>query len=57
MLDAKSESIPLACVPGAIPAAERPAHFEVIQSLFGQPVLERNPLASGYAFGLQHSTC
>lgn len=41
---------PLACVPGAIPAAERPAHFALIQSLFGEVALERHPIPGGYAF-------
>ena len=43
-------SIPLACVPGAIPAAERPAHFALIQSLFGETLLETAPLPDGYGF-------
>ena len=44
------ESIPLACVAGAIPAAERPAHFALIQRLFGETAIEQHPLPSGYAF-------
>lgn len=43
-------SIPLACVPRAIPAAERPAHFALIQSLFGETAEAREPLRNGYAF-------
>ena len=39
----------LACVPGAIPADERPAHFALIAELFASaqgPI----PIAGGYAF-------
>ena len=42
-------AVPLACVPGAIPAAERPAHFALAAELFGA-VQERRPLEEGYAF-------
>ncbi len=44
------KSVPLACVPGAIPADERPAHFALIGELFGGGVQERRELADGYAF-------
>lgn len=42
-------SMPLACVPGAIPAEERPAHFELIRRLFDS-ARETRPLQDGYAF-------
>ena len=42
------EQVPLACVPGAIPAAERPGHFERSRRLFAA-VKEREVLANGYA--------
>ncbi len=44
---------PLACVVGAIPAAERPVHFARLTRLFGEAARERHPLpdgADGYAF-------
>lgn len=40
---------PLACVPGAIPAAERAAHFALAAELFGT-VAERREVEEGYAF-------
>lgn len=40
---------PLACVPGAIPPEERPAHFALAAELFGT-VEERRPVQEGYAF-------
>ncbi len=43
--------VPLACVPDAIPAAERPAHFALIQRLFGEAVLTRQNHPGGYTFG------
>lgn len=45
-----SQTLPLACVPGAIPAEERPAHFGLIQRLFRDQVRERRELAEGYVF-------
>jgi len=42
-------AVPLACVPGAIPAAERAAHFTLAAELFGA-VRERRELEDGYAF-------
>lgn len=41
------ESIPLACMPGASPAAERPTHRALIQRLFGETAIERHTLPSG----------
>ena len=39
----------LACVPGAIPAAERGAHFALIERLLTTQLRERRPLDTGYA--------
>ena len=41
---------PLACVPGAIPADERAAHFALFERLFTTRARERIPLAAGYAW-------
>jgi hypothetical protein len=41
---------PLACVPGAIPADERAAHFALAAELFDAGLQERRELADGYAF-------
>ena len=40
----------LACVPSAIPAAERAAHFALGRKLFTELAEERTDLPSGYAF-------
>ena len=47
-----TEALPiaLACVPGAIPAAERPAHFARLNRLFAEHAQERRDVAGGYAF-------
>lgn len=50
MQDATAAPIPLACVPGAIPAEERPDHFARIERLFGTEVQEREEVPDGYAF-------
>lgn len=42
-------AIPLACVPGAIPAAERAAHFALAAQIFGA-AQERREVEEGYAF-------
>lgn len=45
--------IPLACVPGAIEATERVAHFILLRRLFGEQLRERraaNDLPHGYEF-------
>ena len=45
--------VPLACVPGAIPAAQRPAHFALVTRLFTAAARERRDPsggAEGYAF-------
>lgn len=43
-------AVPFACVPGAIPAAERTAHFALITRLLCDAVRERNDIPGGYAF-------
>ena len=43
-------AVALACVPGAIPAAERGAHFERLTRLFTTAVRERRALPDGYAY-------
>lgn len=45
-----SSSPALACVPGAIPAAERSTHFELIRRLFGGTAESREPITDGYAY-------
>ena len=50
MLNTSPEGPPLACVPGAIAADERAAHFELIRRLFGQAAQERRDDGDGYAF-------
>jgi hypothetical protein len=47
---ASSAVIPLACVPGAIAAEERPAHFALIARLFGTVARERADTPGGYSF-------
>ena len=37
------------CVPGAIPPAERQAHFALARELFGERAKERAALPNGYA--------
>lgn len=43
-------SVSLACVPGAIPANERSAHFALARRLFAELAEEREDLPHGYAF-------
>jgi hypothetical protein len=45
-----ADAAPLACVPAAIPAAERSSHFALARRLFAELAKERRDLASGYAF-------
>lgn len=45
-----SSSPAIACVPGAIPADERAAHFALIRSLFGAAAESREPCGDGYAY-------
>jgi hypothetical protein len=40
----------LACIPAAIPAAERDAHFTLARRLLNDMVMERRMLANGFAF-------
>jgi hypothetical protein len=42
--------VPLACVPAAIPADARPAHFALARRLFTGSVQERGDLPDGLAF-------
>lgn len=42
-------AVPLACVPGAIPADERAGHFALAAELFGA-AQERREVEEGYAF-------
>lgn len=44
------DAIPVACVPAAIPAAERSAHFALARRLFAELAAERKDLPTGYAF-------
>ena len=46
----ENEAIPLACVPGAIPAKERAGHFARARRLFGEAAEERRAWREGYAF-------
>jgi len=45
----------LACVPAAIPATERKAHFELARDLFTRRSIERATLPDGYAFRFDSS--
>jgi hypothetical protein len=47
---ADTASPPLACVPGAIPAAERAAHFALLTRLLTHDARERRTLPDGYAY-------
>ena len=41
---------PLACIPGAIPAGERRAHFALLSRLFGAELRERREVPGGCAY-------
>ena len=43
-------TIPLTCIPGAIPASERSAHFALVSRLFGEAAREKQDLPDGLAF-------
>jgi hypothetical protein len=43
----------LACVPAAIPAAERQAHFALARELFETRAQERSALPNGYAMSFR----
>lgn len=45
----------LACVPSAIPAIERTAHFELARDLFTNRATERVSLPEGYGFRFDSS--
>jgi hypothetical protein len=49
-IHSKASATPLACAPGAIPAAERAAHFEHLTRLFGTAARERRPVPDGYSY-------
>ena len=49
-MSASAPASVLACVPSAIPAAERKAHFDLARDLFTRRATERVPLPEGYAF-------
>lgn len=51
-----AQTPPLACVQGAIPAAERPAHFQLIRQLFEKDMLERTEIPGGYSFSFPASS-
>ena len=44
------QPIPLACVPGAIPATEREAHFLLVRNLFGSECQARDDTEGGFVF-------
>jgi hypothetical protein len=47
----KNESaVPLACVPGAIPAAQRATHFARLRHLFDNEAQERVEVPDGYSW-------
>lgn len=46
---ASTDTPELACVPSAIPAAERQGHFATARELFGMRAAERIALPNGYA--------
>jgi hypothetical protein len=48
--------VPVACVPGAIPEAERKAHFVLAERLFGELAVDRLPLTDGYQLRLPVAT-
>lgn len=48
-------AIPVACVPAAIPEAERSSHFALARRLFTVLAKERKDLPSGYAFRFEVS--
>jgi hypothetical protein len=44
------DALPSACVPAAIPAAERSAHFALARRIFTELARQRQDLPNGYAF-------
>ena len=49
-MSAMSPTPALACIPSAIPAAERKTHFDLARDLFTRRATERVPLPEGYGF-------
>src|SRR4051812_16520889 len=47
-----SDALPVACVPSAIEASERPTHFALARKLLGQSSAKRVPLPTGLEFQL-----
>ena len=47
--ESNARPFPLACVPGAIPQAERSAHFDLLTQL-GSRVHDKRELSDGYAY-------
>jgi hypothetical protein len=47
-----SNALPVACVPSAIAASERPLHFALARKLLGQTSARREQLATGLEFRL-----
>jgi hypothetical protein len=52
MTATQSTPTPVACVPGAIPEAQRKAHFALAERLFGELAIDRLPLTDGYRLRL-----
>ncbi|MGH8675655.1 MAG: hypothetical protein ACREVG_15260 [Burkholderiales bacterium] len=48
MKHAGAETPPLACVPGAIAAADRAAHFALVRELFERQALDKIEVQGGY---------
>ena len=44
------QSVPIACIPSAIPREQRAAHFSLAKHLFTELAELREPLTEGYAF-------
>jgi hypothetical protein len=56
MMNGTVHAIPLACVPDAIPAAERAAHFRLGQALFRGECQARRDTEAGYVFRFPSSS-
>jgi hypothetical protein len=56
MATATVQPIPLACVPEAIPAADRQAHFRLVRDLFGSHCEARDDVEHGYVFRFPSSS-
>ena len=48
--DSSAPATPLACIPGAIPQAERASHFELLARL-GARAREKREVPDGYVYG------